>query len=226
MISTTSHPALEWACQQVPHLSCLAGTHPLQTRASCACHLLRRLTHIFITLQFPFDISEYMLHISEQTLLTCSPACCMPAADSWEVNGNSRHGCNYSKHPFKIPCNEGYEIHFRPTPLLQPQGNGTIVTSLQSHIATLTHGAVCPQGKQAARASTAGRHSGLATPVSRLPPCCEDHPCRTCCSCAAACTAQYDLLHAFLLDSLSHGGQNPGIHHCICSLLFSGCFCF
>ena len=109
-------------------------------------------------------------------------------------------------------------------PHLHSQGNGTTVTSLQRHTATLTQGAVCPQGKQAARTSTAGRHSGLAALVGRLPPCCEDHPCGTCCSRAAACAAQYDLLHALLLDRRSYGGQNPGIHHCICSLLFIGCF--
>lgn len=87
----------------------------------------------------------------------------------------------------------------------------------------MTQGAVCPQGKQAACTITAGRHSGLAAPVSRLPPCCEDHPCGTCCSRAAACAAQHDVLHAFLLDSLSHGGQNSGIHHCNCFLLFTCC---
>ena len=80
-------------------------------RTSLPCRICCNAWHRCSALcRIPFDSPEYkiMLHMFEHTLLTCSPACCMPAADTRDANRASRHQCNCACHSFKMPHNEGH----------------------------------------------------------------------------------------------------------------------
>ena len=67
------------------------------------------------------------------------------------------------------------------------------------------------QCKQSTHAIAAGRHTGPAAASGWLPPCHSNPACCARCGCAAAGTAQHDVLHAFLLDCPIYGGPSAGI---------------